>query len=261
MSGKELKIAGENISWIRYHKIAEVFFGFACPPDKNNTVSFATSTTNCRETLAQFVTARLGSIQECSVLRRPQMRINRLHLIIHIHKAKLDKAIEVLNVIEKELGWVLTKAHELKIVYKTKAVPAVVMMHQHYLHYVTATNRWMKSPHLLSLFVLLLRSIKADFPIGEASSIDKLFVKLRRLSDYINFSGEINSHGEKTGFSIPVILKNYSKLFGNRSTYDLFNPSTGPLRANEGIRMLSRGTSADTELVQKIKKIEQEHNG
>lgn len=160
--------------------------------------------------------------------------------------------VKLVNAYESKLGWPLTKMYKVKC---TEKVPA-----KNTFFYTVGSRRWIKAPALLSLYLLLLRlghhhviQKKAFRTYGTAYKTLKAACKRGSLPTDLSY---FKTHGDQW----MLILKNYERLFKNRTMTDLYIPSQ---RYNneyfhEGINTLCDNDTLDVKLQQEMYKIYKE---
>lgn len=137
------------------------------------------------------------------------------------------RATKVLNVVEKYLGWSLTS------VGKDKSKDATAEENKANVYVFTASPKWLRSPQLISLYLLLIRvsSVKS---FGKVHSLDDIIKVMAGLghqkisaneeaglgSDDVAYASRIAPHLKK-------VLDNLDKLFFSRSLYHNHYAQTG----------------------------------
>jgi hypothetical protein len=170
-------------------------WGFCTRPDKNNVSTIVSELAYCRESLTNDMYEHMES------KGRSYRGIdhNRLRLIARIiltdsHSANakmrqveqffegLEVGIKMLNIMEERHRWSLTKLYDTQHKIHKNLVTKMLI----------GSSRWMKSPHMLSLFCLIIRVAVQDrrwFPakkVSDFKSVDKLmraYGENRRTSD------------------------------------------------------------------------------
>lgn len=150
--------------------------------------------------------------------------------------------IKNINIVEKSTGWPLSKIYLLKneYIHPTSS-----------LFYLEGNRRWIKSPHMLSLYLLLFRAGKNI----KTSEDHKVLMSKKTLPALYKFwekrLGTDRNYMVAILPKIKKVFKNYYKLFGTRTMRELYLPAkTGPpwILVNEGIQKLIEGHSTDLEL-------------
>jgi hypothetical protein len=171
-----------------------------------------------------------------------------------------ETGLRIINMFEKELGFPLTRIYGCK----TKGGGTIS-------HVYVGTNKWMRSPYLLSLYILLLRA--GTVPgLDKADSIDS-FIKLIRGYDTNKLDGYSKQAGDvrylcKSIPHVKRIFKHFEHLFCFRSmkdnySYKVLKPELyASLEKdyvrynklfNDGILNLTEGIANDDELARRIK--------
>jgi len=228
-------------------------FAFVTAP-KDGEVGTVTDMTYCRESFCEYIRQELRGVAHRGI------DLRKIHMVVfrRISKRKLMGAKDfqnqivaaqkMLNVIEKNYGWPLTK------IYPAKSYRKMAVNNKFY--YVTASKRWIKAPAMLSLFTLLFRvaitETKHKFK-NKIRSMKSLFAVLDDLSARSG-QAEVLYYG-KHGHNWKLVLSNYAKLFGSRSMSDLYFPKAGGYFFTEGINQLCDGSSKDETLNKQFDKL------
>ena len=263
METKKLKIVLDSKTYKYAQRLGSGFvnplFAYVSPP-KGGKVYAKTDFIFCRESFCEYLRTDLRGLTHFGI------NINKLHMGLYrrlpSNPKTLDKttanfhqevlfALQIVNTIEQHYGWPLTRAYLLEI---DESQSDILPCNKFY--YLTASKRWIKSPHMLSLYTLLIR-IAATKPKlrkpEEITSLKTLFKYLDFLSardhrQEVAFYHEHGAHWE-------IILSNYRKLFASRTMKDLYYPNTKSWFFTEGINTLSDRESKDIKLNTTYKKI------
>lgn len=225
----------------------EPIFSFTSAP-QNGKIKAVTPLTYCRETVCEYIR------QEVRCIRHSGINLKKLHMVIHrrtsdskVFRGQISAGLAMLNVLEKNYGWPLTRAYPVKCGLSTL---------KNKFYYITASKRWIKAPAMLSLFTLLFRIAENNkkYKFGnKIRSMKSLFAVLDDLYSKSN-EEEILYYGEH-GDNWQKVLSNYGKLFGSRTIEDLYSPKEGGYFFTEGINELCDLTSSDTTLNEEFSNI------
>ena len=157
----------------------------------------------------------------------------------------------MVNAIEKHYGWPLTKIYPVKLNEDQDNVTDY-----NGFYYISASKRWIKSPHMLSMFLLLFRIAITNHKFKFKTKIRSLKSLFKVLDDAAEKSnlGEIvyyKAHGPRW----KVVLDNYRKLFGQRDLEDLYYPGGHDYFFSEGINTLCDDDSKDEVLNTEFEKL------
>lgn len=120
----------------------------------------------------------------------------------------LKNGIHIVNLVEKEFGWPLTKLHTVKNSYQdTKTFM------------VTGSGKWHKAPVMVYLYVILLRMGKCQM-IANCKTFDELYECWTNKLDQ-GFPGGTNGFGHTgdakyirtAAYYIPVLMRNFDQIF------------------------------------------------
>jgi hypothetical protein len=207
---------------------------------------------HCRETLCCRI---FDALDKKSIYSsKAPMPIDKLRLLVKIgsnsdylptqakYQTMMDKwiksALHILNIIEKEHKWSLTKAHTIKPYSYGDKVYGIV-----------ASKKWMRSPHLVSLFTLIFRfSIRKELQTPSFRRIRSYKGVMKNIK---KFSGGLHGDKYKVGASLKYwdpLLRNYSKMFRGWPMKKTFNRSNYTSHAEEGINRLCKGNSSSPKL-------------
>lgn len=170
-------------------------------------------------------------------------------------KAKCDQlktAVRLINSLEKNVGWSLTKAYRIKNnVYSKK--PEHQLTPGDILYMVVGNAKWMRSPVLISMYGALLRSghntiIKKNATVSTKEVFPKVVKTMRRDgSDYLK---------TVVHYAIPFLLK-FDAMFNRRSMKFNYSGERLGMTSNtgtEGFHKLANGTTRDEELYKRFEK-------
>lgn len=207
----------------------------------------------CRETLCyEFGTSLAYGRQYRSGPRNFKKFEILVHVrdeIVHGASEMIDNAVKVLNLIERRLGWGRTSARQLKIFPNMRERAAQIGDSRVY--YLTGSTKWWKSPHLLSLFLLIIRNGRAFEGVKRiedfGKNLDETKINTARDKQYLNLVARY----------LPVLLKNIDSLFfSDLGQKRLFSATSKDLlydAPNEGIHELLTGRSKVPALKERFK--------
>ncbi len=171
----------------------------------------------------------------------PSIQTNRQKLMDKWTKA----AIHVLNIIEKEHKWSLTKAYPIK-----------PYSHGDKVYMIIASKKWMRSPHLVSLFTLIFR-ISKNKPFQTPS-----FRRIRSYKTVMQHIKKFSATGGGDRYSVRATIKywgpllhNYNKMFKGYSMKDTFNRNNYHSHSEEGINRLCEDKCTNHKLQERFNKV------
>lgn len=172
---------------------------------------------------------------------------------LNLFKDEVFTSLKMINVIEKHYGWPLSKIYPVQIEkWKEKNLPI-----NYGYYYIVASRRWLKSPAMLSLYLLLYRIVikhkKFNFKremktLGDVIKVLNLACDISPLPMELAF---FKTHGKRWKY----VLDNYRNLFSSRKLKDLYKPDLHSYLFTEGINELCDLRSKDEILNTKFSKI------
>jgi hypothetical protein len=194
---------------------------------------------------------------------------------------RIEKAISIYNLFEKSAGWPLTRMHDVETINTDNIVNAWSpgtkgrfynkVWDKGSTHYVVGSKRWMKSPYMVSLYLLILKASYMDV-MGDHSSIEKLIPstlkRIERLRKYSSLEqrkrlpyrgwDNIASYTSASIKYWPIVISGYHRLFGKGPAKDYwlagnFKPRR-PIGC-EGIHQLCIGQAALRGLAERFEKL------
>lgn len=125
------------------------------------------------------------------------------------------------------------------------------------------SNRWIRSPHMLSLYLLLIRLGRNKEYKGFRShkkfiSVSEKLIKKVNPSRYYDIASKMYDckHLAKVYKKIRIIMKNFDSLFSRSAKYSFTAAIKGPgLPHMEGITKLAIGETNDHELYHKLNEL------
>ena len=247
----EVKYADWNYMIQTTGGFKEPLFAFVHPP-KGGYMKAATDLVYCRESFCEYLRQDLRGVSHNDI------NTNKLHMVVHRRviktPSKLDRNLAIfreqvlaaqsmLNVIEKNYGWPLTKIYPAQL-GKDQEVAA-----NNAFYYVVASKRWIKAPAMLSLFTLIFRIAAYNGKFKFGSKIKNIKTFYSALEDASLKSGESElAFFREHGSFWPLVLDNYNKLFSKRSIEDLYCPKDADYFFSEGINTLCDLDTKDSKL-------------
>jgi len=204
---------------------------------KNGNFKVVVGPRYCREVITHHIHSRLS---KSKVMQRKP-----LYLIIYENKQlrrhnfhkNLDKVLVILNSLEKEAGWLLTKKMELLI--NGTPIEDVELEPQYgHPHCLPATcvasircdHRWLKAPFMLSLLLLILRS--STTPIIQNTKIQNekdVLIFLDKLSSKRTLKND-EAYLKKSVKYWQALTKYYNKVFKGITKKHLWASQKGKIR-------------------------------
>jgi hypothetical protein len=237
-------------------------WAFARENKRQKTIETANDLVYCRESLCEYLRQDIRGISNRDIDK------NKLRLVAHRRIPATKKTLKlntktfhrqilagqkIVNVIEKSNGWPLTRIYPLQTVQEVD--------YNNIYYYIVASKRWMKSPHMLSLYTLLYRVAlnekKFNF-VGRAKtdkSLKSVFDEVAANCSYTE-AAYLRTHQHRWW----LVLSNYEKLFGKRTMEDLYNPSDGGYLFQEGINSLCDLDTNDKKLARAFRKVIKNEN-
>jgi hypothetical protein len=168
------------------------------------------------------------------------------------HKEYILKCLRFLNIFEKNSKWPLTQMYEID--YRPK---------EHYsIYLIIGDKRWLRSPHILSLWLLLMRVGRnindENFELVETSkgSTSTVLKALKQSSEQDNSisSTEMGFIKQALPYTY-LILQHHTELFKGLTTRRNFcieKNLTGSDYTREGISKLCSGYTRDKKLFERL---------
>jgi hypothetical protein len=232
--------------------IKDPYFAFVASDKKGFPpgLKAVTSMMYCRESLCECVRQQLRGVStrgidimklRLLVWRRVTPTIKTLAANMTIFKNQTQAGVKIVNTIEKHYGWPLTKLYHIK---PNNTWADQISVNNDF-YYVEASQRWMKSPHMLSLYTLLFRIAVSE----KRFEFRKRVRGMKSLKVVLSEMGNNLSHLEaryidKHAGAWWLVLDNYRKLFSGRAMKKLYYPSDG-YHFTEGINSLCDAVSSD----------------
>jgi hypothetical protein len=228
-------------------------------PIKDNKVKAGEEVDSCREVICDELRTKLR--------RDEQFDVKKLRLILYtkflpqvewidlekkqksyieLLKTEYNKemltSIKIINMLEKEFTWPLTKIYH---------VESKQLNENNDFYYFEGSKKWIKTPNIFSLFMLLTRIGSSLKKHTGFRTLDGFYKNLTRNESTLDISYL------KTHFNRCLLaLKHYNRLFGKTSMKDLYCPPDNDLiQFSEGINSLCNLDTLDINLRRKFTKI------
>lgn len=233
ISDKALKFIG-NYVWKEY---SGFYFGAVHEP-KNNTIDNYKNIVSCRDGLGAVM--RTGIIE--GDLQTDKLRILFVWDKITNPDQWAQRGLSVIHIMEKLAGWPLTRAMAVE-----------VGRNNVYSVYCRASRRWLKSPYLTTLYILLMR-MSRDENISGFKTFDDMEKILLSISRF-------NSDDNNIRNTLPywkALMVGYPEIFEKRKiTYywSLDRLNTGTNGYGEGILRLCDGSTQFKEAHEALMKV------
>jgi len=241
-------------------------------PDKDKNIRSTGTWSNCRETVANDIKRDVKSHKKHFNL---DMRTARILCGFSIAKtateetynktkksfmAKMQRAVNFINILEERHGWGLTKLHEVDPSNdklegkkhpwsKTLLVPA-----PNILCMFTGSQKWLRSPHMVSLWLLILRTAGHKY-LWNPKTYEALE---KKVANYLEKTKSSDASYVRASYPYwDAIMGNYTKLFKGFPVSRNFTPKAwcGNDINNEGIYKLCKGTTADRDLLTRFNEV------
>jgi hypothetical protein len=242
--------------------------------------------THCREQIVNGLRKHVSGIKDmyfCGekfnpvrtkvVLTQNHRTIDKPNSVEKIKKQRED-GLKIVNIFERYSAWPLTKMCSIEVILPPLPPNAIFKFDAETYAYIGST-KWVRSPYMLSLYLLLLRA--GTIPgLGDCVDLDDFITTVRKykpnkLDPYSKQSGDLE-YLQSTLNKLKFLLDNYEALFEFRPLLDnyrfesIYHPDKlkelrdeGNLYGtsfNDGIDKLVRNTISDWQVKLKIKELE-----
>ena len=173
----------------------------------------------------------------------------------------MRRSLKLINFFERIAKWQQhTKLYEA--IHKRLDDRGIVM------YLFAGPGKWMRSPHMISLFTFLIRmgNFKEWDSLRSLKDFEKISKKLIKQNKYPEISYEeswpdINEHLRDIYAKIPILMKNWNRLFGKKPSRYFFTEAIPNVKSRygEGISRLCRGCAGDKETNEAFQKILKEN--
>ncbi len=182
-----------------------------------------------RRKIGEFIGAEKSKLYEMCTKARQSAR------------GKLIIGQKLVNHYEKKHGWPLTRFYKVDLDKNPQVVAYVAV----------GSGKWQKTPHYLSMYILMLRIGTRNFKIKDWNQ--------KTINNALsNFRGEDSGFIKNTFKKWDILLANYDKLVGKNTMKDMFSTERlahGSNGYSEGIYQLCCGDSYDLSLSYKLQDI------
>lgn len=211
---------------------------YCAKPARDNTVKQITIFEACREGL----TYRIFDNKSYNV---PTSRLRCLIRIIVSSKEpdssfktfekQINAGVKILNIMEERHGWLLTKMSDIEARKIGSEPRSSGMGRTVFAKMLTGSSKWMKSPHTLSLFFLLVR-------LGNKNS---MFIGLKNYKELMEVCGQFSTRSSSDGYHIrktckfwDPLMADFNKMFKGLPLESNFRPGNYRTYYDEGITKL-----------------------
>ncbi len=234
-------------------------FAFCTKPDKNRKVAQIASLLGCREDLVDILRKRNnGKGYKDLDLRRTRLLIilrvpfntsaSKLGQRRSVANTQMQASLKLVNHYERKYGWALTRLYHADMgTLEPNAKTTTPRDVSPYIfgYVVVGSNKWMKSPHYMSLYALLLRLGRGGFA-AKFRSQKSLDVEL---GNYANRQIGDGGHLRSVYKYIDIVMANQEELLeGRKDLYKKSALSNADNGYHEGIRRLCRNETKDRRL-------------
>lgn len=238
----------------------EVLFAIAQKP-RDGMVLTLTDPSFCREVLCENIRLWIRK-QEGEGLGDISRRFYMVLARKSESKKKLNSlskdtmaGIHLARTIEHHYAWPLTKIYQLELIESQQNFKNHCSF-----HLISASSRWIKSPHMLSLYTLLLRlpyDKITNSILKKVTNLDTLFSTLSaKAEESTDANPAYLAYFRVYQQGIKVVLNNYDRLFSRRKMEDLYwfkGANTGNC-FTEGINKLCDHETSDYVLREEFRK-------
>jgi len=264
MSNLQLTLSRNQKAYLRdnIYNTHKNMFAFVYNPIKKNEIKLDLLPETCREVVCDQMRSSFTNKKKFDIKRLRLIVYNKfiaingstelsnkqedyIELLKVDYRKKIAVSIKIVNIIEKEFKWPLTKIYLVECKQLDKS---------HMFYYFTASKKWVKSPSLFSLFMLLIRISLSLKKHTEFRTLDGLYRSISKNSNTVDIN-HFKIHHKR----YLLVLRYYDRLFGKTSMRDLYLPHTGQSLFTEGINYLCNLYTKDLNLHDKFVKILEEN--
>lgn len=255
----QLKLSLEHLNFLRNNGYNSAYtFSIVHDPVLKNKISASEWFDTCRETVCDRIRTSFVSHNDFDV-KKLKLLVNTKMIACHeadkliqaqkdlikerriSYKDDILIGLRIINIIERKLKWPLTRVYPIKCDQLTK---------NHKIYCFVGNKKWIKSPNIFSLFMLLVRSGISIKKGRTFESTDGFYRSLFENETTTDIS-YLKAHFKRS----LIALKHYNKLFGETSMRDLYTPNTHLNLFPEGINSLCDLNTNDVELHGRFVKI------
>jgi len=263
MNEVQLELDKDNLFGIQLNSYkVENKFAVAYTPTKKNEIVPATHLNSCREAVCDQIRAKLNyyndfvkkfdvkktkllvytkflAENETQVLTKAQK--NMVRKFKCDHKKEMLIGLKILNLFEKEFKWPITKIYSVR---------CDQLDEKHVFYYFVGSGKWIKSPHLFSLFMLLIRTGKSIEKRRMFRTLNGFYKSLYKNTKTVDIN-YMKTHYKRC----LLVMKYYNKLFGKTTMHDLYIPYKRKNFFAEGINTLCDLDTSDSKLLEKFSSV------
>jgi len=249
--------------------------------EKNNVITMCSDFSSCRELL---ISSHLNALKGINEYNNYRISIRDGYLLVLYNlgknstKALLDNCckhtLNIVHLFEKQLGWTKSVSFDDIDAYNINTDQGLVFQPRKVrLLLIKGSKKWFKSPHMLSLYALLLR-LSMTSTLYSAKTIDEF----NKAADKVRLTSAADKRAQKdTTYYINnkdkiwLLLNNFEELVGNSkfrgsyhwrpSVYSYFKRhATDDDIMSEGIDVLCKGHSHAEKLSQMLDELCKQNN-
>lgn len=207
--------------------------------------------TNCRDFLHEFIRLQIHECRApkacCDPSLHGKIDLQRLRLLVvatvddgpaeEAFKERMFNAKRIINMYEDLAGWDKTKITLAELAGLDEATEHNTVVCSWLL---TAPVQWLNSPHMLSMFTLIIKAVSIA-EVMDASKMPKKATDLPRF--WANYRGTYKQEINAVHKHFPVLLKNYELIFVD-GTNEAYGKELEKFHSCGGIRALChKGTA------------------
>jgi len=235
MNNHQLICIKENAYTCKNH------FAFVHKPIKENNVTLVEWTNSCREVVCDRIRTAFNNRKEFDIKKLrlvvyskflshddfkelSKIQKKRIRLLKEKYIKEISVSIKVINLIEKKFKWPLTKVYHAE---------CKKINENNIFYYFEGSKKWVKSPNLFSLFMLLVRvgsSLKNNTKFRTLDGFYRSLYKNKLTTDV----SYLKTHYKR----FLLAIEYYNRLFGKTSMRDLYLPNTSLNQFTEGVNNL-----------------------
>ena len=249
-------------------KLQTGYYGFnnvkfaICTPPKDRLVDSITQFHGCREEVVKKIRAELSRKKPRIDQKKTRLLMYGRHTIdprkgreaYNEEHCKAEGAdfyrkalvgLALVNYLEKEHNWAPTKLYKIDPEYNL----------QDSIYMFVGSPKWQKSPHYLSLYMLMLRLGKSGITMVTDEKRRTAAYMAGKLATYSTSGKYDSSHIKNVIGKIDLLLSNQNVLIGRKPMKEMFSVARlghGNNGFNEGITSLCTGNSYDLMLSYKF---------
>jgi len=246
---KELKLLEYNkqANWSVYPHVG-FMFAFCGSITGKREVPQLTSFEGCRESLICRVFDRKAYKIPTSRMRcliRTIVATDNAAKGYELFDKQTNAGLRILNIMEKHNGWPLTKMHNVETI--TAKGQGSQQNRRVFIKMLEGSSKWLKSPHMISLFFLLVRLPTRHSRFIEIKNYKQLMGACKLFAGRSN-NGDRYSVRNTIGFWNPL-MSNFGKMFRGMPLDNNFNKRNyGQFYHQEGILTLCSFNSTNKKI-------------